>query len=306
MTVKKIKYQGWNCVRLANKHIEAIVTLDVGPRVIRFGFIGMKNEFKEYPAMIGRKGGSKWRIYGGHRLWHAPEDLVRTYCPDNMPVAVEPIKHGVRVIQSVEKATGIQKEMDICLHPKKDWVTVIHRLRNTALFDVELAPWALSVMAPGGTCVIPLPPRGVHPKDCLPCNTLAMWPYTDMSDPRWTWGNKYVLLRQESDPRKAKPQKIGAWVPDGWAAYANAGNLFVKSFHPICDARYPDLGCCFETFTNQDMLEVETVGPLVSMAKGDDFEHIEHWHLYGQVPVPKSDRDVDRNIRPKIKPCGCC
>jgi len=306
MAVKKIKYKGWKCVRLSNKQIEAIVTLDVGPRVIRFGFIGGKNEFKEYPEHSGKKGGKKWRIYGGHRLWHAPEHPVRTYCPDNAPVDVKPLKYGVRVTQPVEKATGIQKEMDIHLHPKLNSVTVIHRLRNTGLFDVALAPWGLSVMAAGGTCIIPLPPRGSHPKDLLPCNTLTMWPYTDMNDPRWTWGNKYILLRQESDPKKAKPQKIGAWVPDGWAAYVNDGCLFVKSFHPICDAQYPDMGCCFETFTNEDMLEVESVGPMVEIPEGDDFEHMEHWNLFDDVKTPKNDRDVDRHVRPKVKRCACC
>ena len=29
----------------------------------------------------GKTGGSEWHIYGGHRLWHAPEVMPRTYYP---------------------------------------------------------------------------------------------------------------------------------------------------------------------------------------------------------------------------------
>ena len=46
--MEMVSYGGWkNNVRLANKKIEMIVTLDVGPRVIRFGRPGGKNLFKE-------------------------------------------------------------------------------------------------------------------------------------------------------------------------------------------------------------------------------------------------------------------
>jgi len=301
MELKKVAYQGWrNCCRLANKEVELILTGDVGPRVIRFGFIGGPNMFKEYTNMVGKTGGAKWRIYGGHRLWHAPEVEPRTYYPDNSPVTVKDAGDFVHAVQPVEKATGIQKELEIHLCSKKNHVRILHRLRNHGTWAVELAPWALSVMAQGGTAIVPQPPRGSHPEDLLPVNTLTLWAYTDMSDPRWTWGNKYILLRQ--DPQAAKPQKIGAAVPDGWAAYANHGNLFVKRFPYSPGANYTDFGCNFETFTNHEMLEVESLGPLVTLPPGATVEHTEHWHLFPNVTAPRNDADVDAQIRPLIAP----
>ena len=98
--MEKIVYTGWpNCYRLANGLVELVVTTDVGPRVIRFGFVGGANVFKEYDAMLGLTGGDEWRIYGGHRLWHAPEGKPRTYCPDNGPVQIEEHPGFVRLIQ---------------------------------------------------------------------------------------------------------------------------------------------------------------------------------------------------------------
>ena len=39
--VEKTAYAGWpNCYRITNGEVELIVTTDVGPRVIRYGFVG--------------------------------------------------------------------------------------------------------------------------------------------------------------------------------------------------------------------------------------------------------------------------
>ena len=298
--MEKVNYRGWpNCYRLSNDVADLIVTTDVGPRIIRFGFIDQDNEFKEYVDMVGQTGGDEWRIYGGHRLWHAPEAQPRTYYPDNSPVKLEKHDSFVRVIQPTETTTGIQKEIDLRLSPDTAHVQVTHRLRNTNLWAVELAPWALSVMAQGGTAVIPLPPRGSHEENLLPTHTFTFWAYTDMADPRWTWGTKYVMLRQ--DPAATQPQKVGAMVPDGWVAYARSGHLFVKKFRYVAGVYYPDLGCCVDTFTNADMLEVETVGPFVRLEPGSTVEHVEDWFLLRDVPVPQNDADIDTHILPRIK-----
>lgn len=298
--IEKVNYKGWpNCFRLSNSIVDLIVTTDVGPRIIYFGFTGEGNEFKEFETMVGKKGSGDWRIYGGHRLWHAPEEKTRTYYPDNVPVKFEQHRGFVRVIQLIEATTGIQKELDIYLSTDKPQVKVIHRLRNTNLWPVELAPWALTSMAPGGTAIIPLPPRGTHPENLLPTNTLIVWAFTDMSDPRWIWGRKYIMLREDSTMRH--PQKIGAMTPDGWTAYVRNGHLFVKKFTFISNARYPDMGCTVEVFTNGDMLELETLGPLVIVESGSITEYTENWFLFKNIPQPKIDADIDQHILPNVQ-----
>jgi hypothetical protein len=300
MTVRKVVYKGWkNCCRISNGKIELIVTTDVGPRVIRFGFVGGPNLFKEYAAQLGLRGGKKWRIYGGHRLWHAPEAEPRTYFPDNFPVTMQKRGSVVRFIQPVETTTGIAKEIDVKL-VGGNCVELVHRLRNAGHWPVELAPWALSVMAPGGTAIIPLPKRGSHPEDLLPGNLLTVWLYTDMTDPRWAWGRKYILLRQDPSPT-VKPQKLGALVPDGWAAYALDDQLFVKKFACVSGADYADFGCNFETFTNNEMLELESLGPFIKLEPGQSVEHRETWLLFSSVASPKNDRDVDRHVWTKVR-----
>jgi hypothetical protein len=290
--VERVAYAGWpNCYRLSNGIVDLIVTADVGPRIIRFGFLGQTNEFAEINATLGRTGGDEFRLYGGHRLWHAPEHLARTYCPDNAPVAVEEHADGLRVVQPVEPSTGIGKAMDIHLLPEAACAQVTHRLRNHTLWPVELAPWALSMMAPDGTCIIPLRRRSLEPADAFNLSAVVLWGFTDMSDARWTWARDYVMLRQ--DAGTAAPQKVGVASPEGWVAYLREGHLFVVRVAHDPAAVYPDGGCTVEAYTNADFLEVETVGPLVQLEPGATVEHTEHWYLFDGLPPRVAAADID-------------
>lgn len=295
--MEKVAYRGWpNCYRLTNGKVELIVTGDVGPRIIRFGFIGDDNEFGEFAEQVGQTGGSEWRIYGGHRLWHAPEDKVRTYYADNSPVQVVEENGTARVIQPPEATTGIQKEMAITFEAANR-VEVRHYLRNVGLWSVELAPWALSVMAPGGLGIVPQPTKA-HPDGLLPNRVLVLWPYTDMRDPRIHWGSRLILLRQDQDA--PRPAKIGLSANDGWGAYLRRGHLFLKTFEYIEGASYPDHGCSLEMYTNDRMLELETLGPLQRLAPGGVAEHVERWFLFRGVEASEDEESVARAVLPLV------
>jgi hypothetical protein len=300
MQIETIPYAGWgNCYRLANGLVDLVVTGDIGPRIIRFGFLDQENEFKEFENEVGLTGGEVWRSYGGHRLWHAPEAMPRSYIPDNSPVDVAERDGGLHVVQPVEALTGIQKEMQISLDEESAHVRVVHRLRNLGLWPVELAAWGLSVMDVGGTLILPLPSRGSHPEYLLPANALVLWPYTDLSDPRLVFGERFILLRQ--DRQAGKPMKIGASVPDGWMAYARGGHLFVKKSRFQPGAPYPDMGSSFETWTNHEMLEVESLSPLTTLQPEGTLEHVEDWYLFDGIPAPSNDKDVFEWVMPVIK-----
>ncbi len=279
---EKIRYAGWDdCLRLSNGAVEAVLTTAVGPRVIRYAQIGEENVLGEVEADRGRTGGAKWRLYGGHRLWHAPEDPVRTYRPDNRPPAVREIPGGAALRQEVESATGIEKELEITLAPSSTRVYLLHRLTNRGLWPVRPAAWAITVMAPGGWEVIPQPESAAG---LLPDRVIALWPYSRLSDPRLVFSESHILLRQ--DPAAAGPFKLGLPNRPGWAGYFNRGRFFRKLHRHIRSARYPDFGCSYETYTNAAMLEMETLSPLVLLAPGESVEHLEEWELFPDLPFP--------------------
>ena len=299
--MEQISYKHFgSCYRLVNDHVDILVTSESGPRIIRFGFIGAKNEFAEVDFSLAIPGHGTWRLQGGHRFWHAPEDMIRTYIPDDAPVQVEDRGDFIRVRQPIQQATGISKELDIALAPDRPAVNVVHRLCNHNLWSIEVAPWALTALREGGTCILPLPGRAAPLPGELPAiSTIMLWQYSDMSDSRFSWGRDYIRIRQDRD--QDAPQKIGAQVTDGWAAYWREGNLFLKTFDYVEDARYPDGGCSVEVFFNDEFLELETLGPLTLLAPGASVVHRETWRLFRDMPPLVSDDDVRDSLLPLVK-----
>jgi hypothetical protein len=55
----KKEYQGWkDCLEISNGIVDLVATTTVGPRIIRFGFSGDRNEFCEVKDQLGKTGGN--------------------------------------------------------------------------------------------------------------------------------------------------------------------------------------------------------------------------------------------------------
>ncbi len=295
MKVERISYGGWpNCFRLSNGEAELVLTADVGPRIIRYGFKGGQNLFVELEADRGKTGGDAWRLYGGSRLWVAPEDRVYTYAADNDPVAVEVCGNRVRAQAPVER-TGVQKRIEVEMADRGTEAKVHYCLANRTIWPLRIAPWVVTMMNPGGVGITTLPPRGTHPEVLAPTNPLVLFAFTDMSDARWSWLEKYVVLRQ--DRRKPDPEKIGLFNPATRGAYLRGRELFVKKLEAAAHEEYPDMGSSFEMFTNDSTLELETLGPLRTIRPGETVEHLETWSLHRPVRVERwDDETLDRAV----------
>jgi len=273
-----IPYCGWKkCLSISNGVIDLVVTLDVGPRIIRCGFKNDRNHFVEYPEQLGRTGDPEYHSYGGHRLWIAPEERPRTYFPDNNPVDWSLNGEWFQIRPPAEDTTGFQKELFIRINPETPSAIVRHKVTNIRKIPQRISAWALSVMAAGGTAVIPHEPFRLHSEQLLPARPLVLWSYTDMTDQRWMWGKKLIYLAQDSNAKG--PQKVGALNTPGWAAYLNADQLFLKQFPGDANVQYPDFGCNCELFTNHRMMELESLSPLKTLNPGAAIEHEERWFL---------------------------
>ncbi|MDD3840017.1 MAG: hypothetical protein PHP06_05520 [Clostridia bacterium] len=288
--VKQTMHKNYGrCIYIANKKIELLVTIDLGPRIIHFGLIGGSNEFCENAPFKKQVLGKEWMLMGGHRLWHSPEHEIRSYLPEQDPVKWERIDNGIKVIQTVEPWAQIQKEIEINLYPNSNKVNLTHCLINMNAWDVELAAWALSVMAPGGTQIIPQPNRDTG---LLANHVIALWPYSKMNDNRVFWGGNYIILKQDSNQTTAF--KFGISNEKGWAAYLNHRNLFIKRFKHKKNACYPDFGVSYETYTTDFMMEMESLSPLKLLVPGGKLIHKEEWELIDNINIDvKKEKDAD-------------
>ena len=283
MDIKEIMDKDFGkIVMMSNGVLELGIMVDAGPRIIHLALAGMGNVM--YQDREKKPLGEKmppcddiFRLYGGHRLWISPEILPRCYHPDNEPVQWEKTAYGVRFTAAVEKHNGIEKTMLISIDGNT--VKVNHEIRNCNLWDIELAPWALTMLTSGGCAKMTMTAKKTG---LLPNRHMVFWDYTDLADSRLNFGSDCVTLKQ--DPAANNPIKLG-WFndePNSGITYTVAGQKFYK--HAKAPAgTYPDFGCNYEAFTNPDFLEAESLGAMTKLAPGETTHHEETWTLTAEA-----------------------
>ncbi len=112
MRIEKTDFKGWpNSYCISNGEVELVITSDIGPRIMRYAFVGGQNLFKEFEDSLGKSGEPAWVPRGGHRIWAAPEDPVKSYAPDNSTVKITVKDDVLEATQPVEAITGLEKQI---------------------------------------------------------------------------------------------------------------------------------------------------------------------------------------------------
>ena len=262
--------------------IEALA--EAGPRILHLSAFGGPNLLARLTPQAKRDTPyGDYYFMGGHRLWHAPEAMPRTYIPDIDGLTSEVLPDGLRLHRPAETDTGIAKTIDIHLAPERAAATLVHTLKNDGLWEVELAPWALTTFRLGGTVIFPQPVGNTDPDGLLHNRILAIWPYTHIADPRLVLRDDFILI--QSAPA-LPPLKIGYFNPHGWLAYWFEGALFRMTYDVAPGANYPDGGCNTETYCDNYAIELETLGPLTRLSPGAAVTLTETWELFPSFDQP--------------------
>lgn len=276
-----------------------LVTLDVGPRVISYRLKDGKNVlFNDLERKCVEKGpefdqcfypGAAWYTYGGHRLWISPEIYPTTYYPENDPVEYRVEGNRVTFLPPLQKYTYMQMTTSLTLDENSSKVKVEHSIQNCYKLPITLSPWAITVMAPGGVEIIPMPDRKTG---YLSNRVLSLWDYSNMADPRVTWGKEFITLKQ--DTAAETPFKLGINNEHGWAAYLLDGVAFIKRYTHDGSVTYPDNNVSYESYTCDKFLEMETVGELKEVQPGETVYLEENWELRPQEPFCTCDLEKMR------------
>lgn len=73
ITVKETRFENWNCVSVSDGRVEALVTVDMGPRIISLTLNGGSNHMAVHPETRGKVSDSdRFVAYGGHRVCTRP------------------------------------------------------------------------------------------------------------------------------------------------------------------------------------------------------------------------------------------
>jgi hypothetical protein len=233
-----------------------------GPRILELTVDGAELFFVDLD--LGR---GDWRLYGGHRLWAAPEGDP-CYAADNEPVTLELMPDGCCV--AAVDAAGMEKQLRVRFD---QGLHVEHTLVNRGPTRRIVAAWALSAFR-GGEGRIPREPYVPHGEALLPSGELVLWPYTDLRDPRFDLGREHIGLRAGPGPA----QKIGAHPSAGWAEWVGPVTVRKHLVDPGIGT-WPDRGASHELYTEGALVEVETLGPLRALDPGEALHLTEWWEL---------------------------
>lgn len=291
-------------VAITNGVIEAYVTVDIGPRIIRFGYVGGQNIMNDNRSDFGWKNDDAyhaffgenrhWESFGGYRVWVTPEGYPETYTPDDRPVTFTVNPDSVVFNALPDDEVGILKTVTIKMDPDDANMTVNATVKNISGKEKEFAVWVISVCAAGGNLIIPM---NTNDTGLLHNRAISVWPYTDLSDSRLRFGKKYVVVSQ--DVNATTPAKLGFDLNDGTVHYVLGDDVFTKRYNAKHgELPYPDGDCSFETYTNNVMIEVESLSDIKKVPNGGSNEITEFWSL-NKKPCDvdfKSDASIDEFI----------
>ena len=301
MSLETLTYMGLpDCIKLSNGTVDVIATTAIGPRLLFYGPTGGRNVLAHFPEATKETALGTWKPYGGHRLWVWPEVFPATYAPDNDPIEYTVEGDLSIVLRQPVDSAGMRKEIRVTMAYKGTSVRLEQTVTSHNLWPVDIAAWAISVVEPG-TSIVPRVPFQTHDDYVPVTQPVALCAFTDLQDPRFTLGLKYLLLR--GDPSSSGSQKLGLRNKQEWCAHLVDDLLFVKRFTHDERAEYPDYGVNTEVYTEGGFQELELLGPHSVVSAGESLTLTEEWKLFSEVELvtPENLDLLDAAIGPRIR-----
>lgn len=270
-------FHGWPTLVLENQHLRLECLAQAGPRLVRLELAGQAgNLLAETPDIVWQTPQGPYRLFGGHRLWLAPEDPTNSYVPDSAGLVVRSRPTGLLLEQVTGRADGLQVGIELQLQSDRPAVTIHHYLHNCGDQTIQTAPWAITALPLGGVALLPTPNTRRNGSPWAPNRQAVFWPYTRCADPRLEWQDEGWLVRAQP---ALPPCKIGSFCRSGWIGYLRQGVLLRIRFRVYPESPHPDLGCNAEIYCNDRFVELETLGPLSSLRPGQQVVHTEEWEI---------------------------
>jgi hypothetical protein len=294
-TLKRLKFGGLAAIELRTSQLRLVALTAKGPRIAFWGRPGSDNLLLWAPGKYRR---GAWDLMGGHRLWVArpgADEAEETYSADNRPCTVEVFAHGFTVTAPVDPMHQTQRGFTVTALAA-DRIAVEHFVTNHSPMLWSGGLWAL-------TCTVP----GAGARYSIPLGDGSAWDYATMVTFR-TWGGGHggegfgddqfqlttdALVLAPAGRENKRMIKADAGI---MALHDPARRLvFAKQVTYQPDAQYP-LGTNLAFYVGQKnfMVEMESMGPFVTLKPQQVLRHTETWVLSEakSAPTAKSLRKL--------------
>jgi hypothetical protein len=290
MRIERTRFRDWpDAYRCTVGEAELTVVVSVGPRILSLRFNDGVN-LLHTDAVDLRVG--EWRLYGGHRFTTAPESPA-SYVPDNAPCRATE-ENGSLLIVSPEAPDGLDRALRIAGANNGRGFELTHVLGNTNCQVWTGALWAITGLAAAGRVVVPWGCGNQRWRTQMVRYLVhAEIPYANATSRQWRPAADHFVIEPA-----AERGKIGLYSDRGWMALLRPDGTFVKRCPAVApENQCPDGGCNTEVYVGADYLELETLGPLTTLAPGQELRHIEHWHLLRERFEPEQWPALEERLR---------
>ena len=288
LQIEQIEFLGWRKayqVRLGE--VVMVVVAEIGPRILSLSVGDGPNLLMVDQDTAGRgQGDVDWHIYGGHRVWVAPE-TEDTYTPDNERCEVDVSDDGLTVVGPIIPQTKLRKRLTIT--GQGDRFGVEQGILNTGDMLRTGAVWALTCVEPSGIVVFPWGRGGRWDLKKIVYWNEWIGHSSDVTSRQWQPGPdlfKVVPTGEEG--------KVGTNSPEGWVALCREDATFVKSHAWTPGVRYPDEDCSIQVYTCARFIEMETLSPLAVFHPGEEIVHQEVWTVMAEAIDPSDGAALRR------------
>jgi len=256
--------------RLTDANVEMIVVTEIGPRIVALRVNDQPNVLFQDQGAIGR---GDWRIYGGHRIWMAPETEA-SYAPDNQPCTVTVDDDALVVEAPIDPWSKLQKVLVISA--AGGVFSVRNIMRNTGVMLATGAVWALTCVRPDAKVFFPWgrPGNWRMKKICYWTSWCGGAQGSQVQSPQWHPTEELFIIEPTGEVGK-----VGTNGEEGWlgAIFPAATTTFYKQFVRQEGATYLDDGCAIQSYTCKDFIEMETLSPHAVINPGEELAHEELW-----------------------------
>jgi hypothetical protein len=280
LQIEPTEFRGWRgAYRLRLEEVEMVVVTEVGPRVLSLSVGDGPNLLFVDEETAGQgQGDADWHVYGGHRLWVAPE-TEDTYAPDNLPCQVEASEGMLTVTAPISPRTKLQKRLTFSASEGR--FVIEHGVLNTGDTIYPGAMWALPCVVSNGVVVFPWGRGGAWDLKKVVYWNKWMDHRSDVASQQWQPGPDLFTVVPTGEEGK-----VGTHSPEAWVALCREDATFVKSYDWVSGASYPDEDSSLQVYTCEQFVEMETLSPLTVFYPGAEIVHREIWSVTAEVIDP--------------------
>lgn len=282
--IRKIDYAGFkNCIYISNTVCEAVITTEVGPRILRYSRVGYPNLLYVDEYAAGQTEETKtWRAYGGHSF-DVVLDGKEHLKPENVSVPYTLSDDGI-YFEAVD-FEGYKKTVSVRMC-RRGGLEIKETVENTSEAEVKVSLMGNTLLCNGGTMAVPCSARKhIFGEFCelepdLRCTTV---------------GKNLTLVKQ--DPLYNTENKLAFDLDEMWCGYFTKGSLFVMTT-PETEGTYRN-GRNFYYECSPKNVKISSVSPETVLKKGESLTHTEVWNIFDTCIQPESEDRAGDMLRDK-------